>query len=185
MTRRPLRLLTLGPSALDPDLPRWLARELRAELPLEPSLAPPLPLQDAWRDPAAGQLRSNQVVDALMERYPPADTDLAEGAWTLALADADLGVPERDFVFGEATLGGHWALVGLARLAGDGLALLRLRALKEALHELGHLAGLRHCPDPRCVMARSRTVAEVDAKLAAYCGDCRVNFGVDPSRTHG
>ena len=55
--------------------------------------------------------------------------------------------------------------------------LFRERLLKEALHELGHLAGLAHCDDPACLMAQSADVAAVDRKGAALCAPCRDRDG--------
>lgn len=92
----------------------------------------------------------------------------------VAVTDVDLFVPVLTFVFGEAQLGGHAALVSTARLVpGDGPRLLRARLAKEAVHELGHTFGLTHCPDHGCAMARSATLFDVDRKSAWLCADCR------------
>jgi archaemetzincin len=83
------------------------------------------------------------------------------------------------FVFGHAQLGGRVAVVSLARLRQEfyGLppdpGLLRERAAKEALHEVGHAFGLVHCVDSECAMSLSTGIEQVDAKQAAYCDTCR------------
>jgi archaemetzincin len=161
---RRLAITTIGAIGSDPGLPEWLAAELSAELKLPVTSLPPVPLVDSWRDPATGRIRSNALVDALAPR--------ATAGWTVALIDEDLAAPGRDFVFGEATVGGPFAVVGLARLRLGDAVLLRLRTLKEAIHEIGHLASLPHCPDPRCVMSPSATLRGVDVKLAAFCDEC-------------
>jgi predicted Zn-dependent protease len=159
-----LAITTIGAIESDPRLPEWLAAELPTELKLSVLSLPPLPLLGSWRDPATSRIRSNAIVDALAPR--------ATAGWTLALIDEDLAAPGRDFLFGEATFGGPFAVVGLARLRADDPALLRLRTLKEAVHEIGHLASLPHCPEPRCVMSGSATLREVDLKLASFCDKC-------------
>jgi archaemetzincin len=51
--------------------------------------------------------------------------------------------------------------------------LFLLRTVKEAIHELGHTGGLEHCPDPRCVMYFSNTLADTDHKDYQFCARCR------------
>ena len=70
------------------------------------------------------------------------------------------------------------ALVSLARLRQDfyGLPpdapLLRERAAKEAVHELGHTFGLVHCPDAFCSMSLSSNIQQVDSKSGGLCPAC-------------
>jgi archaemetzincin len=101
------------------------------------------------------------------------------GARLLCVTDCDLYVPVLTFVFGEAQLEGGCALVSTHRLHDEfyGLPprpdLLRERLLKEAVHELGHTFGLRHCRDWRCVMASTHAVERLDLKEFDFCRDCR------------
>jgi archaemetzincin len=96
----------------------------------------------------------------------------------LGVTAVDLYIPILTFVFGEAQVGGRCALVSTKRLEQEfyGLpgdeALLRARLLKEALHEIGHTLGLRHCDDRRCAMASSHAVEWIDLKDAALCPGC-------------
>lgn len=86
----------------------------------------------------------------------------------LGVADLDLYVPGLNFIFGQAKVDGAVAVMALARLrpafwgAPPDLPLLVERAVKEAIHELGHTYGLQHCPIPTCVMHFSNTLAETD-----------------------
>ncbi|HEX9108975.1 MAG TPA: matrixin family metalloprotease, partial [Longimicrobiales bacterium] len=69
-------------------------------------------------------------------------------------------------------------VLGLARLrpAPDDERSARVffrRALTEAMHEIGHMAGLGHCADPGCVMHFSHGVQETDRKGVEFCARCR------------
>jgi predicted Zn-dependent protease len=96
----------------------------------------------------------------------------------LGVADLDLYSSVFTHVFGEARPAGNAALFSLQRLRPSfyGLppddALLRGRARREALHEVGHLLGLHHCRALDCVMRFSTVVEEVDLKPDAFCGSC-------------
>lgn len=97
----------------------------------------------------------------------------------LGITEHDLYVPVLTFVFGEAQVGGRAALVSLHRLRNEFYGLpespemLLDRAVKEALHELGHTFGLRHCGDWRCVMSSSHAVERLDVKGAEFCAACQ------------
>jgi archaemetzincin len=96
----------------------------------------------------------------------------------LGVIDADLFASALNFVFGEADPVEGMAVISLARLKEEfydrkpDWKLLLSRAQKEALHEMGHLYGLSHCPDRRCVMFFSNTIGETDNKSARFCQGC-------------
>lgn len=100
------------------------------------------------------------------------------GARLLGVTALDLFVPVLTFVFGEAQLDGRCGVVSLHRLREEhyGLPpnpeLLAGRLAKEAVHELGHTYGLRHCDDWNCVMASTHSVERLDLKAAEFCARC-------------
>jgi archaemetzincin len=101
------------------------------------------------------------------------------GERVVGIADVDLYVPRLNFVFGEADTGLGTAIVSLCRLRQDyyGLepdeALFLERSTKEVVHELGHTFGLEHCPNNKCVMHFSNSLADTDVKEAHFCDRCR------------
>jgi len=102
-----------------------------------------------------------------------------ESERVLGVTTMDIYAPTLNFIFGEADSESGVAVISIHRLRQEfyGLPpdeeLLKERALKEALHELGHTWGLSHCPDPRCVMFFSTSLSDTDRKAAAFCGRCR------------
>jgi archaemetzincin len=127
-------------------------------------------------DPRRQQHSSTRILKWLLETRP------RHGSKIVGITDVDLFIPILTFVYGEAQLGGTAAIVSTARLAPDDgfLAdreLLRARAVKETIHELGHTFGLIHCPRPECVMSRSVNLVQVDAKNGGLCRDCHIRYG--------
>lgn len=97
----------------------------------------------------------------------------------LGVTEVDLYTPGFSFIFGQAAQGIEIAVISLCRLRPQfyGLppdeATLSRRAVKEAVHETGHLLGLRHCPHSHCVMFFSNELSDTDRKEASFCPDCR------------
>ncbi|UYZ39418.1 MAG: archaemetzincin family Zn-dependent metalloprotease [Candidatus Methanospirare jalkutatii] len=91
----------------------------------------------------------------------------------LAVLDADIYAEGLNFVFGGAELDGRRAIISLFRLkwgvteAKEAEEKLKERALKEAVHEIGHVLGLSHCPNRRCVMHFSNSLLDTDIKSLA------------------
>ncbi len=95
----------------------------------------------------------------------------------LGVTEVDIYADNLNFVFGEAEIDGRRALISLKRLRPEfyGLEpnyeLLKIRTLKEAMHEIGHVLGLLHCRN-KCVMRFSNSIVEVDYKDWKYCESC-------------
>jgi len=97
----------------------------------------------------------------------------------VGITEVDLYVPRLNFVFGEANVLAGTAIVSLCRLrqeyyglAPDEASFLE-RATKEIVHELGHTFGLGHCPNSKCVMHFSNSLADTDFKGVSFCAKCR------------
>ncbi len=98
----------------------------------------------------------------------------------LAVTEKDLFIPMLSFIYGQAQLGGHVAMVSLARLRQEfyqmpaNQRLTASRAVKECFHELGHTFGLVHCLNSQCPMALSTNIVQLDQKTAEFCHACSV-----------
>jgi archaemetzincin len=96
----------------------------------------------------------------------------------LGIVDVDLFVPRLNFVFGQAECPGKAALISLWRLRPEfygkpsNTQVFAERSTKEAMHELGHTLGLKHCSNPFCVMYFSNSIFETDRKQSLFCNKC-------------
>jgi archaemetzincin len=97
----------------------------------------------------------------------------------IVVTDLDLFIPILTYVFGEAELNGNFGVVSSHRLHQEyyGLQkddfLLQSRFEKETIHELGHIFGLIHCNNSRCVMHSSTYVEDIDYKEVLFCDSCK------------
>ena len=128
-----------------------------------------LPAPDYAFNPRRAQYAARAIVQQL---------HLGDATRVLGVVDLDLYVPELNFVFGLADRDGQRAVIALPRLrqsfygARDDEAQFLARAVKEAVHELGHTCGLDHCHDRRCVMAFSNSLTDTDYKGKRFCTRC-------------
>jgi archaemetzincin len=147
-----------------------ITEQFGTEVKVMPNLGPPAYAFNVNR----GQYNSNAILKKLIELCP------ADGLKILGMTPFDLFSPIFAFVFGEAQFGGKCTVISSFRLRGDmdghsahGCPPLGNRLEKEAIHELGHTFGLRHCSDPDCVMHYSTGVQCADRKFAFFCPACR------------
>ena len=141
-----------------------------------------MPLNERDFDKNRRQYRSNMILNTL-QAYA---AKRKEYIHILGIVDADIFVPELNFVFGEAACPGKAALISLWRLKPEfyknppNLELFAERSVKEAVHEIGHTLGLRHCSRSSCVMYFSNSVVDTDGKQNQFCDRCtaKVAFNV-------
>jgi archaemetzincin len=139
-----------------------------------------IPLQKETFDEKRRQYRSNVILREV-QSYAIKKMDLSR---VLGVVDADIFVPELNFVFGEAVCPGKAALISLWRLkpefygAAPDNELFLERAVKEAVHELGHTLGLRHCSRSSCVMHFSNSISDTDIKQSVFCDKCYLHATV-------
>lgn len=79
-----------------------------------------------------------------------------------------------NFVFGQASPQKSVGVWSIHRF-GDPQreqARVRERAIKLALHETGHMFGIRHCTAHRCGMSGTMNLAETDGAPLPFCSEC-------------
>jgi archaemetzincin len=165
-----LGLTQLGSTA---DYPIYsLKAQLAAKLPgFHVKELPPFEQVAEAYDSSRYQYHSTRVL-AILE-------DLAQTAnvnFLLGVAPFDLYVPGMNYVFGEARCPGRVAVISTLRLktaSQTETSLLGSRVVKEAVHETGHMLGLKHCSDEFCVMHFSERLADTDRKRDDFCSECR------------
>jgi archaemetzincin len=179
-----IRLVALGPL---PDgfafaVAARLSRSVAAPCAVHPDrLAGPWPFVEG---------RAQVDADRLLLRLE--SMPAARGVVWVGLTALDLAVPIFTFVFGRARRLGRAALVSTARLDGGFYgtpeapeATLR-RAVDEVRHELGHVAGLLHCPEAACLMRFAAGLEQVEARGSSFCPGCssRLPPGLEASEAY-
>lgn len=133
-----------------------------------------MPIPSEAFNNARKQYRSD-IILSRVHSYAEKDKALDR---VLGTVNVDIFVPELNFVFGEAECPGKATLISLWRLRPEfygkapNMELFLERITKEAVHELGHSLGLRHCSNPFCVMYFSNSIFETDRKQSLFCNKC-------------
>lgn len=149
----------------------FLKDELEKRFKIPVAYENPIPL-----DRYAFQKRRNQYYSPILLqelRNKPKDKSII-----LGIVDVDLYVNGLNFIFGQANLRDGVAIISLTRLREEYYGhkpdetLFRKRVTTEAVHELGHIYGLNHCSNPKCVMFFSNSLADTDSKGPDFCEIC-------------
>jgi archaemetzincin len=167
-----MRILIIPMGSVAPDILKAISSSLEKifHCHVETGSEKPIP-QDSY-DNRRKQYNSTTMLKALRS--------IKQGNFgrMLGVTDVDLYVPELNFVFGEADLLSGAAVISLTRLRQEfyGLPpdgkLFHERAIKEAIHELGHTYGLGHCQNPACIMYFSNSLVDTNGKGPGFCTNC-------------
>lgn len=134
--------------------------------------AAPLP-QSAWYSPR-GRYRAIKLLNHLDEsatlRHPI----------VIGITEKDISTSKGEHVdwgiFGLGEIDGRVCLVSTFRLGARGADEKKLqdRLRKVAIHEVGHVTGLPHCPKAGCVMQDAKSSIEpVDRESGTFCDTCK------------
>ncbi len=106
----------------------------------------------------------------------------------LGVLDKDIYTKDYNFIFGTTRLFSRVTLISITRLREgfyenlgsiykkpNNNTKFDLRVLKEAIHELGHTFGLKHCSNS-CIILFSNCLADTDNKPTKFCVSCLKNI---------
>ena len=168
-------VITLVPIGMDEqDFLKVLARELEGAFNLPVRVVNRLELPVNSFNPRRNQYQAEHFLKALRRSLAPKKQEKV-----LGITDKDLYVEGLNFVFGQAELPGSHAVISFTRLHQsfydypEDRDLFFKRVVKEAVHELGHTFGLKHCPNSHCVMFFSNSLHDTDRKSYEFCQPCK------------
>ncbi len=134
--------------------------------------ASPLP-KSAWYAPRA-RYRADTLLGHLKETAGP------KPPVVIGITEKDISCTKDEHVdwgiFGLGELDGRACIVSTFRLGARGAdeKKLRERLKKVAIHEVGHVTGLPHCPKAGCVMQDAEaSIDTVDRESGAFCEECK------------
>ena len=134
--------------------------------------ASPLP-KSAWYAPRA-RYRADTLLDHLKETAGP------KPPVVIGITEKDISCTKDEHVdwgiFGLGELDGRACIASTFRLGARGAdeKKLRERLRKVAIHEVGHVTGLPHCPKAGCVMQDAEaSINTVDRESGAFCAECK------------
>ncbi len=146
-----------------PEVEEEVERVLKSRFGLLPRFEGVVP-PDA-RGSRYSQLLAELQLENVLVRKPE------DSLFVLAITPYDLYSDGLNFVFGVA-YPFEGCIVSYARLLSNNRDLFLSRVRKEITHEMGHVFGLQHCPNPKCVMHFSNSLADTDYKSEDFCPSC-------------
>jgi archaemetzincin len=171
-----ITLLPIG--AIESEILVQLQQSLEQTFAAMVEIGPQIDKPDYAYSPSRGQHLAPLILADIGE--------FAAGGRMLGVADVDLYAPGLNFVFGQADIKRGIAVISLRRLRQEYYRLAQdkelfsQRAIKEAIHEIGHTYGLTHCRDEACVMHFSNSLADTDRKEACLCQKCQSKLWSGP-----
>jgi archaemetzincin len=156
-------LIPLG--RIDPLAISVVAANLQSMVGIHTDILAPRPV------PKHAFLPQRQQFDAL-KILKSLSTEMGGAPFKLGVTDLDICTPILTFVYGESQLGGKTALISLHRIHGEDRGLTHERAAKIGIHEVGHIFGLAHCWEIRCLMHFTRNLEQLDALPLRLCNTC-------------
>lgn len=168
--RRSVRLEILGdfPEPAIAEIETGLRDELNVQV--LPTVRRPLPPEAYY--PPRKRYRAEKLL-RVIEREQPARTSV------LGMTQVDISTTKgrvQDWgVFGLGMIGGTSSVISTFRLkrGKPSAERYRFRIVSTAVHEVGHMLGLEHCTEPRCVMNDAegsiKTVDNSTGKLGPGC----------------
>ena len=139
-----------------------------------------LPIPQSAFDKKRNQYNSNIILNEI-KIYASKNADFHR---VLGIVNADIFISGLNYVFGEAFTPGNASLISLWRLKPEfykdkpNIGLYGLRMLKEAIHEVGHTLGVRHCIHSSCVMHFSNSIFDTDKKQNLLCDECYLQAAI-------
>ena len=106
----------------------------------------------------------------------------SEDEYILAVTEEDLFTPNTDYVFSSSDGLAGVAIVSAQRLKPEFYGLpqsdevVRMRAMKRAVHEIGHLLTLDNCDENSCLMYSSKTISDLDYQSDKFCHGCKLEL---------
>jgi archaemetzincin len=128
--------------------------------------------------PGRRQYDANSILKELSNNFLP------DSYKKIGLFRVDLFIPILTYIFGQAILNGNTGIVSTHRLRNELYGLKKSKSLenerlkKVVIHEIGHMFGLIHCPNPICAMRSSTYVEDIDQKNENLCPKCKAEIGL-------